>query len=63
LCAQVLHVGPYSEEGTTVQLLHGFIEENGYLPKGFHHEIYLGDPRRTKPENLKTILRQPVEKR
>ncbi len=63
LCAQVLHVGPYSEEGPTVQLLHGFIEENGYLPKGFHHEIYLGDPRRTKPENLKTILRQPVEKR
>jgi len=63
LCAQVLHVGPYSEEGPTVQLLHGFIEENGYRPRGDHHEIYLGDPRRTKPENLKTILRQPVEKR
>ncbi len=62
LCAQVLHVGPYSEEGSTVQLLHGFIEESGYRPRGDHHEIYLGDPRRTKPENLKTILRQPVEK-
>ena len=63
LCAQVMHMGPYSEEGPTVQLLHGFIEENGYRPRGDHHEIYLGDPRRTKPENLKTILRQPVEKR
>lgn len=63
LCAQVLHVGPYSEEGPTVHLLHGFIEENGCRPRGFHHEIYLGDPRRTKPENLKTILRQPVEKK
>ena len=63
LCAQVMHVGPYSEEGPTVQLLHGFIEESGYMPRGDHHEIYLGDPRRTKPENLKTILRQPVEKR
>jgi hypothetical protein len=63
LCAQVMHVGPYSEEGPTVQLLHGFIEETGYRPMGDHHEIYLRDPRRTKPENLKTILRQPVEKR
>lgn len=61
LCAQVLHVGPYSEEGPTIQLLHGFIEESGYRPRGDHHEIYLGDPRRTKPENLKTILRHPVE--
>lgn len=63
LCAQVMHVGPYSEEGPTVQLLHGFIEESGYRPRGDHHEIYLGDPRRTKPENLKTILRHPVEPR
>jgi hypothetical protein len=63
LSAQVLHVGPYSEEGPTLQLLHGFMEENGYRPRGDHHEIYLGDPRRAKPENLKTILRHPVEPR
>ncbi len=63
LSAQVMHVGPYSEEGPTIQLLHGFIDESGYRPRGDHHEIYLGDPRRTKPEKLKTILRQPVEKR
>jgi hypothetical protein len=61
--AQVMHVGPYSEEGPTLELLHGFIEESGYRPRGDHHEIYLGDPRRTKPENLKTILRHPVEKK
>ncbi|MBN2335169.1 GyrI-like domain-containing protein [Candidatus Bathyarchaeota archaeon] len=62
LSAQVMHVGPYSEEGPTIEQLHGFIEEQGYRMRGDHHEIYLGDPRRTKPENLKTILRHPVEK-
>jgi len=62
-CAEVLHVGPYSEEGPTIQLLHGFIEESGHRPRGDHHEIYLSDTRRAKPENLKTILRHPVEPR
>jgi hypothetical protein len=62
LSAQVLHVGPYSEEGPTIKLLHDYITEQGYRERGDHHEIYLGDPRRTKPENLKTILRHPVEK-
>ena len=62
LSAQVLHVGPYSEEGPTIQLLHSFIEESGHRPRGDHHEIYLSDPRRTKPEKLKTILRQTVER-
>ena len=61
LSAQILHVGPYSEEGPTGRRLHAFIEESGYRMRGRHHEIYLGDPRRSKPENLKTILRQPVE--
>ncbi|MCW4051111.1 MAG: GyrI-like domain-containing protein [Candidatus Bathyarchaeota archaeon] len=62
LCAQVMHVGPYSEEGPTGELLHRFIVEQGYRMRGRHHEIYLSDPRRSKPENIKTILRQPVEK-
>jgi hypothetical protein len=61
LSAQIMHVGPYSEEGPTGRTLHAFIEENGYRMRGRHHEIYLSDPRRSKPENLKTILRQPVE--
>jgi len=60
--AQVMHVGPYSTERETIDRLHAFVEEQGYRPRGAHHEIYLGDPRRSKPEKLKTILRQPVER-
>lgn len=59
--AQVLHVGPYATEPDTIARLHAFIHEEGMAPAGRHHEIYLGDPRRTAPERLKTILRQPVE--
>ena len=62
LSAQIMHKGPYSEEGPTVDALHKFIKENGYSLRGKHHEIYLSDPRRSKPENMKTILRQPVDK-
>lgn len=60
LCAQVMHVGPYSAEGPTVANLHRFIAEGGYALRGKHHEIYLGDPRRTAPERLRTVIRQPV---
>lgn len=59
--AQVLHLGPYSEEGPVIEALHAFIEEGGHRPRGKHHEIYLGDPRRTAPERLRTIIRQPYE--
>ena len=63
LSAQIMHIGPYSEEEPTIQKLHSFIEENGYKMRGLHHEIYLSDPRRAKPERWKTIIRQPVEKK
>lgn len=59
-CAQILHVGPYSAEGPTVAHLHEAIANAGYRLRGHHHEIYLGDPRRSAPEKLRTILRQPV---
>jgi len=59
--AHVLHVGPYSTEGATVERLHRFVEEQGLRLRGRHHEIYLGDPRRSAPEKLKTIIRHPVE--
>ena len=59
--AQVLHIGPYSAEGPTVQRLHEFIAANGLALTGKHHEIYLGDPRRSAPEKLRTIVRQPVK--
>jgi hypothetical protein len=59
-CAQVLHRGPYADEGPTVAALHRFIAESGCALTGRHHEIYLGDPRRTAPERLRTLIRQPV---
>jgi hypothetical protein len=61
LCAQVMHVGPYSTEAPTIEGLHEFITESGRTPRGRHHEIYLSDPRKAKPEKMKTILRQPIE--
>lgn len=61
LCAQTLHVGPYAEEEPTIVALHRGLAEAGYSPRGRHHEIYLGNPRRTAPERLRTILRHPVE--
>ena len=62
LSAQILHMGPYAKEGPTVKKLHDFIKDNGYILHGKHHEIYLSDARRTSPEKLKTILRQPMRK-
>ena len=59
-CAQIMHVGPYSEERPTIERLHAFIAEQGLRPRGAHHEVYLGDPRRADPAKLKTVLRQPV---
>ena len=64
LSVQILHIGPYSAEAPTIARLHQeFLPANGLVENGHHHEIYLGDPRRTAPEKLKTVLRQPVEKR
>ena len=60
LSAQIMHIGPYSAEKPTIDKLHRFIEEKGYKYGGRHHEIYIGDPRKTAPEKLKTIIRQPV---
>jgi hypothetical protein len=57
--AQIMHLGPYADEAPTIQKLHDFILSQGYHLSGKHHEIYLGDPRRTAPEKLRTIIRQP----
>mgnify|MGYP006284392961 CR=1 FL=1 len=63
LCVQILHIGSYEDEGPVLARMHDhFIPENGFKMNGKHHEIYLSDPRRTEPEKLKTILRQPVTK-
>jgi len=62
LAVQIMYLGPYADEKPTIERLHRFAEENGYRLHGKHHEIYYGDPRRTKPERLKTVIRQPVER-
>jgi hypothetical protein len=59
-CAQVLHIGPFSEGGPTIARLHEFIETKG-VRVGKHHEIYLSDIRRAEPSRWKTILRQPMK--
>ncbi len=63
LCVQILHIGSYEDEAPTLHRMHHeFIPKRGYEMSGKHHEIYLSDPRRTAPEKLKTVLRQPVRK-
>ena len=60
-CAQLLHVGPYDAEAPALARLHGsFLAGHGLVPNGRHHEVYLGDPRRTAADKLKTVVRQPV---
>ena len=65
LCVQALHIGSYDDEPATIDKIHKFIEEQGLQvdinDDRHHHEIYLSDPRRTKVENLKTVLRIPVK--
>lgn len=66
LCVQCMHIGPYDTEPETVEKMERFIAEQGYLPdfsdNRYHHEIYLGDPRRAAPGKLKTVLRHPIRK-
>jgi hypothetical protein len=59
--AQLLHVGPYAEERPSIERLHAGIACAGLKERGRHHELNLGDPRRSAPERLRTILRHPVE--
>jgi hypothetical protein len=62
-CVQVMHVGPYDQEGPTLDLLRAFLTEHGLTVRGKHHEIYLSDPRRTPPERMRAVVRIPVEPR
>ena len=62
LSMQIMHIGPYSAEPATIEKMVAFAAENGYRTQGKHHEIYLGDPRRARPEKLKTVLRHPIGK-
>ena len=58
-CAQILHVGSFSEEGPTIGKVHRFIDSRSSRT-GKHHEIYLSDIRKADPAKWKTIIRQPM---
>jgi hypothetical protein len=58
--AQIMHIGPYSDEPTTIARLEGAVVDAGLKQRGVHHEIYISDPQRTRPDRLKTVLRQDV---
>ena len=61
LSTQIMYIGPFADEGPTIQRLHRFIAESGHQLRGKHHEIYISDLRRTAPEKLKTVIRQPMQ--
>ena len=65
LCVQCMHIGPYDDEPATVQRMHDFMEQEGYVlditDTRMHHEIYLSDVRKTAPQKLKTVIRHPIK--
>jgi len=61
LAAQIMYVGPFSAEGSTIARIHAYIHNSKHTLSGKHHEIYLNNPATTAPEKLKTILRQPMK--
>lgn len=62
LCVHMMHIGPYAKEKPTLDRMEAYAKAKGYQMLGKHHELYLGDPRITKPEKLRTVLRHPVKK-
>ncbi|MBP5271757.1 MAG: GyrI-like domain-containing protein, partial [Clostridia bacterium] len=67
LCVQCMHIGSYDDEPATVELMHDFMREQGYVlnitDQRMHHEIYLSDARRVAPEKLKTVIRHPIREK
>lgn len=59
--AQIMHIGPFSEEGPAIQKVHEYIKESGHKLSGKHHEIYLSDIRKAAPEKWRTVVRQPLK--
>lgn len=67
LCVQCMHLGSFDDEPKTVELMHQYLEDNGYeidiTDNRYHHEIYLSDPRRCSEDNLRTVIRHPIKKK
>jgi hypothetical protein len=62
--AEILHVGPYSEETPTIEKLLKFITTSGYVITGPHEEEYLRGPGMAKdPKEYMTIIRYQVKKK
>lgn len=66
LCVQIMHIGHFDNEPTTVDIMDKFLQENGYsndiTSDRLHHEIYLSDVRKVKPQRWRTIIRHPIKK-
>jgi hypothetical protein len=62
MCVQMMHLGPFAAEGPNIAWMHRFAQEQGCALNGKHHEIYLSDFRRTAPEKLRTVIRQPIKR-
>ena len=66
LCVQCMHIGAYDEEPKTVEVMHRYMEEQGYMlditDQRYHHEIYLSDARKVAPEKRRTVVRHPIKK-
>lgn len=67
LCVQCMHTGSYDSEPATVELMHKYVQDQGYeldfSDTRLHHEIYLSDPRKVAPDNNKTVIRHPIRKK
>ena len=67
LCVQIMHIGPFDDEPTTVAIMDRYLEENGYendfSDSRLHHEIYLSDARKVAPEKWRTVIRHPIRRR
>lgn len=65
LCVQCMHIGSYDDEPATVEAMHQYMSEQGYVlditDRRYHHEIYLSDARKVAPEKLKTVIRHPIK--
>lgn len=67
LCVQMMHIGAYDDEPSSIKQMDDFLDANGYVnditDQRFHHEIYLSDARRVPPEKCKTVIRHPIKKK
>lgn len=64
ICVQFLHVGAYEKMNSSGKLMEDYAEQQGYIiPVHCSHDIYLNDIRKTKPENLKSVMRYQVVKK